>query len=305
MKTSPFYLLYKLSRPHFLLASLGQVFLGTGMAHYLGHRIDWGLFLLGAGWLLSLQMAVHYLIQYFDRNSIPNQTRPKAFGFYQGLLGEGEDQLPRNVALIASAGMLTITTIFTLGIAQFNGLNLSLVIVMGVILVLSLIYTLPGVKLLEFGQSELVIAILVGIFLPGFSFLLQTGEAHRLVILGTMPLAILLISVDLALEFPNYVVSLKYQRHNLLFQLGWENAMSVHNMFIIFSFLVLGVVIMLGLPTRIAFPAFLSLPLGLLQIWQMRRIAIGVKPNWISLTWNAVVTFALMNFTLTISFWLY
>lgn len=304
MKTSPFYLFYKLSRPHFLLGSLMQILLGSGIAHYLEYRIDWNVFFISVGWALSLQLAIQYLIQYFNVNPVPIRIKPTFFTFHDDLLGEGERQLPRNFALVASAGMLTITTIFTLGMAQFNRLNLSLVIVMGIILVLALLYALPVVYLFEFGQGELVFAILAGIFLPGFGFIMQTGETHRLLILATLPLVIMLISVLLAFEFPNYAVNLKYQEHNLLLQLGWKSAMYVHNTFIFFSFVTLGLGIILGLPPEISLPPFLSFPLGLLQIWQMRRIEAGGKPNWRTLTWNAVGTFGLMNFTLMVSFWL-
>jgi 1,4-dihydroxy-2-naphthoate octaprenyltransferase len=304
MKINPFDLFLKLSRPHFLLGILGQVFLGAGIAHYLGHRIDWGLFSLGLGWVFSLQLAVQYLIQYFDRSLQQMSNPPTPLSFYSGILGDGEDQLPRNIALGAASGMLTITTIFTLGMAQFDGLNPPLVIVMAVIFLAAISYALPVVNLAESGQGELLIAILIGVLVPGFSYLLQTGEADRLVILVTIPLAILLISVFLALEFPNYALSMKLQKHNLLLHLGWKSAMSIHDTFIIFSFLALGAGTFFGLPPRISLPAFLALPLGLLQIWQMRRIAAGGKPNWKTLTWNAVVIFGLMNYTLAISFWI-
>jgi hypothetical protein len=53
-----------------------------------------------------------------------------------------------------------------------------------------------------------------------------------------------------------------------------------------------------------AFSPFFAFPLGVLQIWHMRRIAAGVKPNWKTLTWNAVVIFELTSYMLAISFWL-
>jgi 1,4-dihydroxy-2-naphthoate octaprenyltransferase len=303
MNIHPFHIFIKLSRPHFLLIPLGQAILGTGIAHYLGHKINWELFSLGLGWLFSLQLGLHYLIQHFDQSPPRRNNLPKVFSFYDGLLGEEVDQLPRRVALGASAGMLTITTIFTLGMVQFNGFSPSLVVVMGVILLISLSLALPVVNLAGSGLIELSIAFLIGILTPGFSFLLQAGNAHRFVILASMPLVIILIPVLLSLEFPNYAIDLKYKNQNLLQQLGWESAMSVQTTFLLVAFLILGLNILFGMPLRAVISPFLALPLALLQIWQIRRIAAGAKPNWKTLTWNAVVIFELASYMLAISFW--
>lgn len=304
MKSNPFSIFLKLSRLHFLLIPFGQAVLGSGIARYLGYEIDWELFVLGLGWLFSLQLGVQYLIQYFVQTPPRRNSLPKVFTFYQGLLGEGEGQLPRRVALGSAAGMFTITTIFTLGMLQFDSLNASLVIVMGLILLLSLSLALPVVNLHESGLAELIFALLIGILLPGLSFLLQAESPNRIVILATFPLAILLIPVMVSFEFPNYSLSSKPENRNLIQQLGWQNAMSVHNSFILIPFLILGLTALTGMPLRAAFSPFIALPLAFLQIWQMRRIAAGVKPNWLTLTWNAVVIFELVTYLLAFSFWL-
>jgi hypothetical protein len=47
----------------------------------------------------------------------------------------------------------------------------------------------------------------------------------------------------------------------------------------------------------------LTLPIGLLQIWQMRRVADGAKPNWMTLTITPMVLFAAMTYLLAFAFW--
>ena len=304
MKPNPFRIFLILSRPHFLILPFGQAILGTGIAYFLGYEIDWALFALGLGWLFSLQLGTHYLIQYFTQTPSRKNNLPKVFTFYRDLLGDRVGQLPRRAVLGSAAGMLTIVTIFTLGLAQFNGLNPFLIIVMGLVLLLSLTLALPIVNLHESGLTELIFALLVGILIPGFSFLLQAGAPHRVVILVTIPLAILLIPVMVSFEFPNYSISNKPENRNLVQQLGWQSAMSVHNSFILIAFLFLGLTALMGMSLRTAFSPFIALPLGLLQIWQMRRIAAGAKPNWNTLTWNAVIIFELVTYLLAFSFWL-
>jgi hypothetical protein len=45
------------------------------------------------------------------------------------------------------------------------------------------------------------------------------------------------------------------------------------------------------------------LPLGALQVWQIRRIAGGAKPNWLGLTLNATAIFGGMAYLITLAFW--
>jgi len=303
MKNSPFLSFIKLSRPFFLLGGAGQFILGVGIANYLGSNIDWSVFGVGLGWVLTMQLATHYLNEYFDAFIDQFRTNRTPFSGGSGVLGEGEDLLPRSVALVAAVGMLTITTFFTLNLIRNNYLNPSIAVVMVTIFLLAFFYSVPPVKLSQSGYGELTTAFLVANLIPAFGFMLQTGEIHHLVSLATIPLTFNLLPVLLAIQFPDYLTDVKFRKRNLLVKLGWENAMSIHNTFILFSFVILGVVSLFGLPSSISIPAFLPLPLGLLQIWQMRRISAGLKPNWTTLILNAIVSFGLMSYMLAFGFW--
>jgi hypothetical protein len=79
--------------------------------------------------------------------------------------------------------------------------------------------------------------------------------------------------------------------------------MGLHNTFVLLAFVVLGLGGVFGIPAPIVLPAFLSLPLGLVQIITMRRIADGAKPNWLMLTMNAIATFGLTVYLLAYAFW--
>jgi hypothetical protein len=79
--------------------------------------------------------------------------------------------------------------------------------------------------------------------------------------------------------------------------------MSIHNSFILVTFLALGIGSLFGMPSRITLYGFFPLPLGILQIWQMRRIEAGGKTNWGAFTMNAVGLFGLMTYMLAFAFW--
>ena len=303
MKNHPFILFIKLSRPFFLIGGIGQYFLGVGIAKYLGNVIDWTIVFLGLGWGLALQLATHYLNEYFDYENDRQNTNRTLFSGGSGVLGEGEGKLPRIVALVAAVSMLTIVTLFTLGLTRNIHLTLSIVLVMMLIFLGAFFYAVPPLKLSHTGFGEFTTAILVGMLAPLLGFMLQTGEMHRLVILATLPLTLLVISMLLAFEFPHFASDIKHNKRTLLIRLGWEYAMSIHNSFILAAFLTLGISSLFGMPSRITVYGFLPLPLGILQIWQMRRIAAGGKTNWLALTMNAVVLFGLMTYMLAFAFW--
>jgi len=69
------------------------------------------------------------------------------------------------------------------------------------------------------------------------------------------------------------------------------------------AFLLLGLAVILSVPAGIVLPSFLLLPFGLLQIWQMRGIAAGGKPNWTLVGLTGVVLFAGVAYMLAFAFW--
>jgi 1,4-dihydroxy-2-naphthoate octaprenyltransferase len=85
--------------------------------------------------------------------------------------------------------------------------------------------------------------------------------------------------------------------------LGWQRGMGLHNLLILFAFLILGVAVVLGLPFQIVWPAFLGLPIGIFQIWQVTRIMEGAKPRWRLLEITALASFSLVAYLLAFSFW--
>ncbi len=303
MKNHPLVLFIRLSRPLFLLGGVGMFVLGTGMARYLGHTVDWGIFTSGIFWVLAIHLASHYLNEYFDAPLDALNPGRTPFSGGSGVLGAGEDQLPRNVALVAAFGMFTIAAILTFSLMQAGQLNPAVIILMVLIFLGAFFYSVPPVQLVSSGYGELTTAVLVGALVPALAFALQAAELHRLLPLVTLPLVFLFLAVLMAVSFPDYATDQKYGKRTLLVRAGWENGMLMHNTFILFAFVLLGVAGLLGLPSAIVLPAFLPLPLGVLQVWYMRRIAAGAKPNWRALILNGVALCGTMAYLLTFVFW--
>lgn len=303
MSKNPVMLFVRLSRPVLLLGGIGQTFLGAGISRYLGKTIDWNVFFLGLFWVLLVQLAAHYLNEYFDYpvdKEIENRT---AFSGGSGALGEGEGKLNRRVALSAFVVAVSLSVAVILTMIWSRMLAPAGALIMMLILAGALAYSIPPVQLSRSGYGELLAAILGGYLVPILSYNLQTGEAHRLVALSSLPITLLLVVFLLAVSFPDYATDLKYGKRTFLIRAGWQNAMTVHNTLILVAFIVLSSLWFFDYPRSILLPTYLTLPLGLTQFWQMRMIAAGGKPNWKALTLNAAGLVGSLIFLLAYTFW--
>lgn len=294
-------LFIRLSRPLFLVGGMLLYALGVGIARYLGTQIDWSLYFIGQIYVITMQLSANFLKEYFDfpaDNDNPNRT---IFSGGSGAVGKGK--LSKETVMWAALTTLTILaslTVVLVNVAPFSPLLITIVVFafLG-----SFFYSVPPIRLAYSGYGELTASILVANIVPIFAYVIQVQEFHRLLAMTTFPLTALHLAMMIAFEFPGYLNDIKHEKLTLLVRLGWERGMVIHNILILSAFLLLVMAAMFGLPLAIFLPAFLSLPLGLLQIWQMRRIAAGAKPNWTTLGLTAVVLFGSVAYLLAFTFW--
>jgi 1,4-dihydroxy-2-naphthoate octaprenyltransferase len=294
-------LFIRLSRPLFLLGGVLFYALGISMADYLGVQLNPGVMLLGLLWVFFLQLSSQYLNEYFDApGDLENRNRT----FFSGGSGAvGKGKLSRTTPLFAAATALTLTASTTVVLLQQVSFSPLLVLIMVIAVLGGLLYSVPPFRLATSGYGELTTSILVANLVPSFAFTLQFGELHRLVAMGTFSLTLLHLAMMVVFEFPDYAADIKYEKLNLLVRIGWERSITLHNMLILCAYLLLGLAMFFGLPIHIALPALFTLPLGLLEIWQLRRIAAGGKPNWNALGLNAIVLLGSMAYLLAYAFW--
>jgi 1,4-dihydroxy-2-naphthoate octaprenyltransferase len=291
----------RLARPHFLLGGFLLYALGAGIARYLGAPIDWGIYLVGQAWGTLIQLSTHFLNEYFDiEYDLKNPNRTFLTGG-SGALGPGK--LPRATALWSAIGCLAASASLTVLLLDRGEITPLTAMIMLLIFLGAIFYSVPPVKLESTGYGELTTALLVANLVPAFAFVLQTGHLHRLLAMSTFPLTFLCLAMLLAFELPDYGTDLKYGKRTLLVRAGWQLGMNIHNLMILFGYLILAIAVLLGLPVAIALPAILSLPIGLLQIWSMNRIAAGGKPNWNTLAWGGLLMFGSAAYLLALAFW--
>ena len=153
------------------------------------------------------------------------------------------------------------------------------------------------------GYGELIEALLIANLFPMMALLLQESSVHILLVMTTFTLTFLFLALRIATSLEYYAHDLKHASGTLVVRIGWEQGMTLHNLSILIAFLLVGGFLLLRMPWSLAWPIFLALPLGILQIFQIQRIADGAKPLWWLLRLNAWGTFLVTVYLITVTLW--
>jgi 1,4-dihydroxy-2-naphthoate octaprenyltransferase len=294
-------LLSRLFRPFFLFGVAVLYALGAGIARYLGTQLDWGVYLIGQAWVTLLQIGCQLLYEYFT--TIPQVGDPTQFV----LTLPGESARPGKIHRVAalwwSYACLTVVASLSVLFIRFIHTTPGLFLVMGLMFLAAVLYSVPPVRLAFSGYGELTLAVLVTNLVPAFAFQLQTDLPLRLVAMSTFPLTALFLAMMLVFELNSFAGDLKYDRRTLMLRIGWQNGILAHNLLILTGYLFLALAVTFGLPWRIGLPGLLTLPLGLLQVWAVNRVAAGAKPQWRSLTMTAITLLGLLVYFLLFLYW--
>lgn len=299
-KRRPFVLFIRLSRPFFLLGGFLLYGLGAAVASYLGRTIDAGLYAIGQGLVTAVQLMTHYLNEYFDVGV--DRANPERTFFTGGSGALGENGLPPRVALYAAAGCMLVAAGLASTLISTGRASAIAWLVLLVSALAAFFYSAPPIRLVSSGFGELTTSLLVAGLVPTFAFALQTGEMHRLLFMGTVPLAALHFAMLLVFELPDWPVDHRGAKRTLVVRLGWASAMRLHDAAVLLAYVVLVAALLSGMPARVGLGAFLPLPLALVQMWQMRRIRSGAAARWTTMELNAIALFALTAYLELIGF---
>ena len=285
--------LLRLARPlHFLLAAL-TYFLGASIANYLGRPFRADSFWFGLVAVVLAQASMNLLAEVF---------RP-----YNEPIVEGEtrkDRLAlRNNALYVSIASLAANAVIAFLLYINNRLSVSAFFFLLLSLILVLTYSIAPFRFVNRGFGEFVLAAHLAYVIPSIGYILQSDETHRFLLI-TIPLTLLAFAYFTVMAFPSFATDSKYNRNTLLTRLGWERVVPLHHLFILLAYVFFLISPAFGLSLSLLWPAFLTLPFAIFQIFQLRNIALGARATWNLLTVTALSVFGLTVYFLSLTFWL-
>lgn len=304
MKQSPssFPIILRYARPGMLVAGALFFILGTGMAKYLGHPILWTRFGLGLASVLLLQLMSYFFKAYFDLVDASSPLRRMQRD------ADDEDQratrqIPPQSVLMLGVTAMTGGAVVTVLLFTMGAINPEVFLFMGFAFLLSYFYAVPPLRLVYTGYGELVEAIVIANLFPTLAFLLQTGELHRYLGMLTFPLLAIFLAARLAFSLETYSRNLKYGQKTMMVVLGWQRGMLIHNWLVPIAYLLIGLARVLGLPWSLTWPALLTIPVGIFEIFQMNQINAGARPGWRLLNFTAVALLGLTAYLMSLALW--
>lgn len=285
--------LLRLAHPlHILLAAL-TYFLGTSIANYLGKPFRADAFWFGLIAVVLAQASMNLLAEVFrpdHETIIEGETR--------------KDRLAlRNNAMYISISALTANAVIAFLLYNNGHLSVSAFFFLLLSLILIVVYSIPPFRFIDRGFGEFILAVHIAYVIPSIAYILQADETHRFLLI-TFPLTLLAFAYFIVMDFPSFASDSKYSRTTVLTHLGWERAIPLHHLFVLLAYLFFLAVPVFGLSLALFWPAFLTLPFALFQIFQLRNLSLGAPVNWILLTATALSVFGLTTYFLSLTFWL-
>lgn len=294
----------RIARPFELLSGLFTYTLGLGIVNYLGKNINWTTAILGSVLVLLFLLVKNFLSAYYSfPDAIPAPILGKRAQEEEADFVETKS-LPRSLLMQIGLVGLAFGAAITVLLMVKQAINYNELILLGLNLFLVFVAVVPPLRLEKLGYSELIEALLVANLFPMQAFLLQQSEPHALLLMTTLPLTFLYIALRIAISLEYFSFDLKHGAGSLIGKLGWQAGMTLHNLSILVAFLLAGVFVLFKLPWGLAWPFFLTLPLGIFQIVQIQRIGDGNKPFWQLLRINAWATFLVGVYLFTITLWI-
>jgi 1,4-dihydroxy-2-naphthoate octaprenyltransferase len=285
--------LLRLTRPITLLLAALTYFLGASIADYLGKTLQPDSFWLGLLGVLLAQTSMNLLPEVFrlDVESLQeDETRA------------GRQILRNNILYVSIASLAAVALIAYL-LHQMSPLSPQTFLFLLVSLLFILVYSIPPFRFVNRGFGEFILAAHIAYVIPSLAYVLQAGETHRFLTLA-LPLTFLGFTYFIILNFPAFASDQKYGRVTFLTRLGWERVVPLHNIFIVFAYIFLALSSVFGITFSLIWPAFLTLPFALFQVYQLRSIAQGAPVNWTLLTTTALAVFGLTAYFIAMTFWL-
>lgn len=288
--------IFAASRLWALLFGVFTYSVGAGIHHFLGGAIDWVNFWLGLGCTTLLQASGYLLKAYYDW--LDPAQRFQSGGVDRETILSMRAILFQTVAILLTVGAVLTALLFVRGT-----INLTVLFIIGFAFLLAFFYAVPPLRLVYSGYGELVEAFLVATLIPALAFLLQTGSLHRLLAMLAFPIAGLYLAMLLVFDLQEYGQEIKTNRRDMLYRIGWQKGMTLHNVLILAAYLLIGGAAVLGLPWNLAWPALLTFPIGLLQIYQIIQISNGVPPRWRLIRLIAAALPGIMAYLFIVALW--
>ncbi len=285
----------KIIKPFRLVSLLTTYVLGLGLVQYVREMRSWLFAFQGVFFLLLVVFAAETLALLADFHNHNQRLRE---------FNQKEQRILRRILAIFAATFLTVaTTVFiswmVRGVLSQGWTLLIVTAVLGVIFyyLSSLLPSLAPYRIL----AEVLVFVIIP---PAMAFFTQSTDFHRLLTLTVIPFVASYLTYPLLLDLKRFGEAQQGQRATIATEIGWEKTMVFHNALILLAYLLFALIVLLKFPWFLLWPVFLSLPIGILEIWLMERVRRGRKPLWTVMQFATASVFFIPMYLIGFAFWI-
>ena len=288
-------IILKALKPFRLISLVTTYVLGAGLVQYIREMRNWTVFFQGGVFLVLFIIGIELLRVL--------QTLQDVKKWPEGMMLEEAKQARLALALICAVFMTLATTLFIGWMVNgilWQGLTF---LIIGLTATGGLYFLARALKDLR-PFTILIEAVLFVVIPPAMAYFLQSQDLHRLltlVVIGFVP-AYMSYRVLAGLKW--FSRDQKYRNITIVTYLGWPKAMVLHNALILLTYLIFALIAILGFPWFLLWPVFLTLPIGLLEIWLMERVKRGGKPQWPVMQFATASVLLLPIYLIGFAFWI-
>lgn len=243
---------YNLTRPHTLTASFVPVTLGTILALEQGN-IHSGLFFAMLIASMIIQIATNLFNEYFDY--VRGLDNEESVGIGGGIVREG---IPPKVILRLAWTLITISII--LGIYICMNSSWWIALVGSISILVGYLYTGGPLPISSTPLGEIMSGLFMGTIIIQISYFIQTGEITISSLLVSVPIAILIGSINLANNIRDMDGDKEFGRKTLPVLLGRPKAIRILAIAFIISYAWIIGLVLLYQYSPFLLIVFLSIP---------------------------------------------
>ena len=285
----------KALKPFHLISLVMTYLLGAGLVYYVQEIKSWAVFIQGGIFLLLISLSIELMCL------LHALTNPRKW--VDGMTYAAARKVRLIIGAIV-ATFLTVATTVMIGWMQAEVLWQGLVFLLVATLTAGgLLYASRVYEKLRI--LELIFEVLLFVVIPpAMGYFLQSEDMYRLLTMAVLASVPSYLAYRLLCYLETFGHDQQFEIETMVTQIGWERAMLYHNAFILLTYLLYALIALLGFPWFLIWPVFLTLPIGLLEIFLMERVRRGVKPLWRVMRFATACVFFIPIYLIGSAFWL-
>lgn len=293
--------LFRASRPKFLVASAAPVLVGSCLGYATVGFFNWPLFILALLAIMAIHSGANMANDYFDHLSGNDGANKNPTPFSGGSRYIQEGILsPKTILLTALLALIVGSAVGVVIILMTQSL---FILILGLLGMLGgFFYTAPPLKLGYRYFGEIIIALLFGLLPVYGSYYLQTGIIDAVPILPGCLVGILIFLVIFVNEFPDLKADAAVSKRTIVVRLGVPASVWIYRTALVASFLIAAAAMMIYSSMFFAGLFYLiTLPIAVFAIKSANKSDLA-KPGQYRASQITVLLHAIGSLALTLGF---